>query len=231
MHKAPVYKEYLETRETDSRGKADDADVDPMRITERLENVTLPLNEALEEEHGTSVTPPIPLDEATDNTDRLDLASVTELSVKSGTAYQSDNDTARGSSIGESRTAERNQGDLTNSSQPSETIEAFQSQQDVPAQSVMSTLKENNSANHGETGDRVSTPHEAVTDANVTLTDGTDATIKTTAISETVDDDGVSGGDGSANISSDNFTEYGQNDSVGSYEDQRLCPAGNHPPP
>lgn len=225
MHKAPDDKVYLSgltngtEREVDTR-EADNVDADPIRTTERLKNASLRLNESSEEQHGASTVSPILLSEATYDTDRLDLASVTESSVKPETPYQYDNDTT-GSSVGQSHTdTMENQGELTNSSRTSETT--FESQQDVSER--QRAYEKNNSTNNGEMrNDRVLMLDEPVIRDNVT-NDGISA-IETAISDDSADneDDEVSSSDGNANISSENLTEYGQNDSVGSYRGSVFC--------
>jgi len=201
--------------ETDTR-EADNIDVDPIRITESLENATLHFNETLKQEYRPNNVSPAPHDKITnssntDNTDRLDLANITELSVKS--AYQYDNDTTE-FSIGKSHpdTAET-QGKLTNSNHDNETI--FESQQNVPARQETFTSRKNNSADYEEIKDRILMLDEPMARNNITSNEI--STIKTT-ISDAANDNRVSSGD--RYISSDNLTKCGQHDSVGSYEDQ-----------
>ncbi|RLU26421.1 hypothetical protein DMN91_000215, partial [Ooceraea biroi] len=90
--------------------------------------------------------------------------------------------------------------------------------EDDPARQGMFTPRKNDSANYGEMKDRVLMLDEPATGDNVTGADGI-STIKMT-ISDDADDGEASGSDGNANNSSDNLSERGQSDSVGSYEDR-----------
>jgi len=196
--------------------EVDNVNVDLIRITENLENATLRFNEPLKQEHRLNIVSPVSLDQTTnssiDNTDRLDLVNMTELSVKS--AYQYDNNTTE-FSIGKSHpdTAE-SQEKLTNSSHDNETIATiFESQENVFAQQEMFTSRKNNSADYEGMRNRILMLDEPIARNNVT-SDGI-STIETT-ISDAPNDDEVS----SSDRHSDNLTKCGQHDAVGSYEDQ-----------
>jgi uncharacterized protein YlxW (UPF0749 family) len=184
-----------------------------------LENATLRFNEPLKQEYRPNIVSPVPPDEtinsSIDNTDHLDLANMTELSVKS--AYQYDNNTTE-FSIGNNHpdTAE-NQEKLTNSSHDNETIATIfeELQEDVSAQQETFTSRKNNSADYEEMRDRLLMLDEPMARNNVT-SDGISAIEMT--IFDAPNDDEASSDD--RYVNSDNLTECGQHDSVGSYENQ-----------